>query len=108
MSQLVEFELEEGGHVLVEAQGGGGLVTRGGGGQVQERASESFNKSIAKVKPAADALVASMAELRQRPDEITVEFGVNFSAEAGAFIGSVAAEASFRVQLKWAQSSGSA
>jgi len=98
---LVEFELEEGGHVLVEVPGGGALVTRGGGGQVQERATESFNKSIAKVKPAADALLASMTDMRQRPDEITIEFGVTFSAEAGAFIGSVGAEANFRVQLKW-------
>lgn len=106
MTHLVEFALEDGGHVLVEVQGGGALVTRGGGGQVQERATESFNRSIAKVKPAADALLASMTDLRQRPDEITVEFGVNFSAEAGAFIGSVGAEANFRVQLRWDRSSG--
>ena len=106
MSHLVEFELDDGGHVLVEVEGGGALVTRGGGGHLQERASESFTRSIARVKPAADALLASMADLTQRPDEITVEFGVNFSAEAGAFIGNVGGAANFRVELKWNRRSG--
>lgn len=101
MAHLVEFELDDGGSVLVEVQETGGLVTRGGGGLVQERAAESFERAIGKIQPAADALLASLRDLAQRPDEINVEFGVNFSAEAGAFIGNLGAAANFRVALTW-------
>ena len=102
MVHLVEFPLERGGGVLVEVpQAGTSLTTRGGIGSVQERATESFDRAVAKVKPAAEALLAALSELSQRPEEVSVEFGVNMSAEAGAFIGSLGAEATFKVALKW-------
>lgn len=100
MSHLVEFGLEDGGSILIETQEMGTLVTRGGG-QVQERAAESFDRSLSKVKSAADALLASLSGLVERPDEVSVEFGLNFSAEAGAFIGNLGTSANFRVALTW-------
>ena len=35
------------------------------------------------------------------PDEVAVEFGVQLSAQTGAFIASVAAEANFTVSMTW-------
>jgi hypothetical protein len=35
------------------------------------------------------------------PDEVGIEFGVQLSAQTGAFIASVAAQANFRVSVTW-------
>jgi hypothetical protein len=39
--------------------------------------------------------------MEDAPDEVGVEFGVQLSAQTGAFIASVAAEANFKVSLTW-------
>ena len=35
------------------------------------------------------------------PDEIGLDFGIKFSAQAGAIFASVDSEATFKVSLKW-------
>jgi Trypsin-co-occurring domain 1 len=41
------------------------------------------------------------------PDEVGIEFGVQLSAQTGAFIASVAAEANFNVSMTWRRSADS-
>jgi hypothetical protein len=105
--QLVGFPLEGGGTVLVEVEEPDrGPVTRGlgrddQGSKVVQRTSQTFEEATAGVMPAAEALINRLKGLVDAPDEIGLEFGVQLSAEAGAFIASVAAEANFKISMSW-------
>ena len=104
MSELVEFPTDDGGTVLVATLRPGladGSVFRGGQRDVVTRATESIHAAIAHLKPAAQALVDTFIELPRRPDEISVSFGVELSAAAGAIIASTAASANFSVTISW-------
>jgi hypothetical protein len=103
MSRLVEFPLEDGGSVLVEVDVGAGPVTRGLGDRhgVTEQAQQTFEQAVARVQPAAQALVNRLRALADAPEEIGVEFGLELSAEAGAFIAAASSTANFKVTLTW-------
>jgi len=90
MKRLVEFELEEGGTILVEVE----VPKRPGvehaamrGGEVVRRAGQTFEAALDKVRPAAQAIIRKLRALHDPPDEIEVEFGLKMSAEAGAVVG---------------------
>ena len=107
MSSLVEFPLSGGGSIMVDAAGPNTdvPVTRGWHEErqqgVAERAQVTFEAAIAKVRPAADALLSTLTELTQSPDEVTVEFAIELSAQAGAFIATLGSAANFKVTLTW-------
>jgi Trypsin-co-occurring domain 1 len=104
MSGLVEFPLQDGGTVLVQVdEAVAGPATRGLGGQrlVTEQARQTFEQAIARVQPAAQALISRLRALADAPDEVGVEFGLELSAEAGAFIASASSTANFKVTLTW-------
>jgi hypothetical protein len=104
MGRLVEFPLEDGGSVLVEVEGSAaGPVTRGLGDRhgVTEQARQTFEQAVARVQPAAQALVSRLRTLADSPEEIGVEFGLELSAEAGAFIAAASSTANFKVTLTW-------
>ncbi len=102
MKQLIEFELD-GQPVYVEAEmseaEGMRLVSRGGDdGPV--RAEARFAEAVARIKPAAEVVLNAFREMNT-PDEIALEFGLNFSAKAGAVFASADSSATFKVSLKW-------
>ena len=105
MKRLVEFPLEEGGSVLVEVDElPAGPVMRGLGKDrptVAERADKTFEEATEAVVPAASSLITRLRAAADPPDEIGIEFGVQLSAQTGAFIASAAATANFRVSLTW-------
>ncbi|MFJ8045894.1 CU044_2847 family protein [Kitasatospora sp. NPDC096147] len=65
------------------------------------RASRTFGEMVDGIRPIADSFVGRLSGLVHRPDEITLEFGVSLSAEAGVVIASTATEANFSVTLTW-------
>jgi hypothetical protein len=104
MRRLVEFPLEDGAGVLVEVEdvAPDGPVTRGfRDNRVVEHAQQSFDQAIGRVEPAAMALVTRFRAMADAPDELVVEFGLQLSAEAGAFIAAVSSTANFQVSLTW-------
>ena len=104
MSRLVEFPLEDGGTVLVQVdEAAAGPVTRGLGDRrlVTEQAQQTFEQAIARVQPAAQALVSRLRAMADAPDEVGVEFGLELSAEAGALIAAASSTANFKVTLRW-------
>ena len=58
------------------------------------------------MQPAAVAIVDRLRGLADAPDEISVEFGVQLSAEVGAFVAKASGDANFRVYLHWKRDSG--
>ena len=105
MKRLVEFRLDQGGSVLVEVdEPSSGPATRGLGkdrSTLVEQADKTFEDATAAVTPAASSLITRLRSLDDPPDEVSVQFGVQLSAQTGAFIASVAAEANFSVSMIW-------
>jgi hypothetical protein len=105
VKRLVEFPLEQGGSVVVEIDGPpDGPVMRGLGKDypfLAERTGKTFEQATASVVPAARSLMTRLRSIEDRPDEIGIDSGVQLSAQTGAFIASVAAEANFTVSMTW-------
>ncbi len=100
MKNILEFELD-GKPVYMEVEEADGMrpVSRGGDEGIQ-KAETRFTEAIDRIRPAAEALLNSFREMNT-PDEIGLDFGVKFSAKAGAVFASVDSEATFKVSLKW-------
>jgi hypothetical protein len=105
MPQLVEYPLEEGGTVLVQLHDVPSVgVTRGLGQRAEDitqRSTRTFEDATRSVTPAAYSLISRLQQLARPPQEIRLEFGIQLTAETGAFIASVGAEANFKVSLTW-------
>ncbi len=113
MKRLVEFPLQEGGTLLVEVDEPkryaetttrGGVVKAARPGEIADKAQDTFEDALDKIKPAAQAIIDKLRALSDAPDEIGVEFGIKLSAEDGAFIASAGAEANYTVTLTWRKS----
>ncbi len=100
MAELVAVPLEGGGVIAVEMDHvDGGVVKAGRSGQIVAEATETLEAALESVTPAAKSIVA---KLRQAgPHEITVEFGVNLTVEAGAVIAKSAGGCHLKVTLHW-------
>ena len=107
MDQLVEFPLASGGSVLVQLpEHASGPVTRGlKGAEITERAQQTFEEAVGRVRPAVEGVITQLRSLTEAPDEVHVEFGIDLHAEAGAFIAAVSTTANFTVALTWRRNS---
>jgi hypothetical protein len=108
MKQILEFRLEDGSTIAVEAaESSGGPVVRGarGGGAVT-KAHETFEEALGHLRPVARATMNVLRDLS--PDEVSVEMGVKFSAATGIVIASASGEAAFTVRLTWKGGGGGA
>ena len=105
MKKLVEFPLEDGGAMMVEVDepehAGRTLGVSRGGEKTVEKANQSFESALDKVKPTANAVISKLRDLVDPPDEISVEFGLKLGAETGAILASAAIEANYKVTLTW-------
>lgn len=109
--RLVEFPLEDGGSVLVQVEDGataggygGGEVTRSWGDREQRvvaQAQQSFEQAVGRVQPAVQALVRRLRSVAESPEEIKVDFGLELSAEVGAFVAGASSTGNFTVSMTW-------
>jgi hypothetical protein len=102
MVELVAVPLDGGGVIVVEMeQDQAGVVKAGRPGQIVGKAAQTLEAALESVAPAAQSI---LAKLRQaRPHEITVEFGLTLTAEAGAVIAKTASGCHLKVTLGWEQ-----
>lgn len=103
MTRLVEFPTNDGGTVLLEVSDTtGGLVTRGGGqSSVFARAQQTFERALSNIRPAVQGVIDELTGLPDKPDEVSVKFGLDLHAEAGAFIAAASTSSNFTVTLTW-------
>ncbi len=105
MPEMIKYLLEDGGSVLVEVQDVSNVATRGWGEdrslRITEQANLTFEAAFSNVRSVADAMLASLSTLRSAPDEVTVEFAVQLTAEAGICIANVSSSANFKIALTW-------
>jgi hypothetical protein len=102
MTQLVEFDLREGGVVLVEVDGPPRPVTRGGrSAELATQAGESLEQVLGRVGPAVRGVVSELRSGAEWPEEVEVEFAVKLSSDANVIIARAGGEANFRILLRW-------
>ena len=70
---------------------------------IATKASHTFQESIESIKPALNVLIKGLDKISDRPDEISVEFGLKVNAQVGAVIAASGVEANFKVTLNWKQ-----
>jgi NTP-dependent ternary system trypsin peptidase co-occuring protein len=108
MSQLVEFPLEGGGSVWVEAEepAAAAPAVRGRRGAVEEltQAGQSFEQTLGGLAPVLGGLIERMRSAAALT-EVQVEFGVKLSADANLIVARSGGEANFRLTARWAQPS---
>lgn len=78
-----------------------GLVNVSRPGEVVARAGRSLGEMVTGIRPVAEHFVRGFRGMVHAPDEISVEFGLSLSAKADVIITSTAAQANFKVTLKW-------
>lgn len=101
---IVEFETQDGTAVLVKVPDGGhgDLVTRGmGDSAVVERAQRTFEAALRPIRAVAEGVLAELRAVPRQPDTVSVEFGLEFTANSSAVVVGASGAASIRVQLEW-------
>ena len=105
MKRLIEFPLQDGGSIVAEVdepEPEGGVVRVSRLGEIAAKASQTFEDTLEKIKPAAQAIIAKLRGLSDPPDEVGVEFGIKLSGEIGVVV-SAGVEANYTITLKWKQ-----
>ncbi|MGW4757259.1 CU044_2847 family protein [Streptomyces chartreusis] len=101
MASLARIPLKGGGCILLEdpAAAGEGPVKAGRIGDAVHELPGTLQGAL---EPITEAARATLDQLRKaHPEEITVEFGVDLAAEAGAVITRSQASCHLRVTLAW-------
>jgi hypothetical protein len=103
MGYVVEVPVSDADAILVEVddEAASGLVRSGRTGHAVLAATESFEAALDRFRPMAQALVSRFRDLADLPDQITIEFGIKLSVDAGLVIAHTASEAHFKVILQW-------
>jgi hypothetical protein len=100
---VARFQSADGTAVLVEVDDDDlGVERAGRGTDGMMVAAERLEDALARIRPAARAVLAEMKTLS--PGKVTVEFGIKLSAAAGAVIAKTEAEGHFTVTLEWERS----
>ncbi|KOU65109.1 hypothetical protein ADK90_27985 [Streptomyces sp. XY413] len=105
MTPLTRIPLAGGGFVLVEAPAGvEGPVKAGRLGEFVREVPGTLQDALG---PITEAAQAALEQLRKaRPDQITVEFGVDLAVEAGAVITKGRATGHLQVTVSWKDDGG--
>ncbi len=109
MKQLIEYTLEDGSNVLIEAETPedcGALVKvakKIEPSEVVTIKDRTFEAALKKIKPAANALIDEFHGLKIQPEEVKVAFGIAVDLKAGWFI-TTGTKANFDVTLTWKKS----
>lgn len=102
MAQIVELSLASGGSVFFEVdEVPGGKRYRAAGTAVAEATVQTLESAIARLKPFAEVLTSSLSSVSTATSDISVEFGVKLSADAGFVIAKAGSEASLVIKLSW-------
>ena len=103
MSELLKFDSDDGGTVLVEvADDLRGPVTRGSRTEAAVvDAGESLERVLGQLGPVVKGIVSQLRTAADWPDEVEIEFAVKVSADANVIIARGGGEANFRIALRW-------
>ncbi len=104
MRPLVEFRLEDGARILIEASGESTEAVRGVGKFAEgviRQAQKTFSAALGDLEGSAEMLVKKFRTMSCPPENISVEFGIKSDLSGNVFIAEVGAEATFKMTLTW-------
>jgi Trypsin-co-occurring domain 1 len=99
-SRLIAFPVHGHQTLLVEVDDpnvGNAPVARG----IAERAQKTFDAAVAQIRPGVEALMAQLGDLTAKPEQVSLEFGIKFTADANALIAKTSVEGNVKVTLTW-------
>lgn len=103
MTYLMELPVEDGGYLRVQASvsdiDGSLELAAMQPGQIVVKARNSVEHALDEIKPAISSVIGKLRSMS--PDEMSVEFGLALTAEAGAVITRGSAEVHFLVSMSW-------
>jgi hypothetical protein len=99
-----EFAISDGSSLLIDQRsediGFTDVAARGSGGRIQ--ASASLDEAVRQaVDTVANSFLDAVKRLATQPNELSVEFSMRISAEAGAIVSQDPANSHFRVTFRW-------
>ena len=98
----MELPLESGGVVLFEIEERRVSKTlRGSGTDAYIKPGETFDGVVRRFKPLLDSLAAQFRDFAGAPEQVSVELGIKFTAQAGMVITRASSDASLRLKLSW-------
>ena len=100
---VVAFQLNDGDQVFIETTGGpSGGATRGlEPTEIVQRVSATFEEVVAKMRAPVNALIKTFEQAASGVDEVELNFGLGFRADAGAIITKVGGETNIAVSIRW-------
>jgi hypothetical protein len=102
MMSLLEFDLEAGGHVIVEIDTpAGGMGPVGVGDNVVQKVQRKFEEVLDGIPPVAEALLSRLKSLSTQPDEISIQLGFKIGANGNLVLASTAVEGHCHLTLGW-------
>ena len=108
MSRLIEFPLDSTGQATVFVEADETVPPQGQmrvsvGGAVAERASQAFDAALSGVKPIAAAVMRQLTDAAAGANEISVDFGIKLTANAGVIVAGTSAEGNCKISIKWSR-----
>ena len=110
--KIIKFETEDGDIIYVEAEEiqfgrddyNEGLAVAGSKdeeGSSIKNATSKFEKALEPIRKISNHLVQNIKDIDITPDEVSVELGLKFNAEAGIIISKASTEANIKINLTW-------
>ena len=91
--RLLEFELETGGHVIVEVEASaGGMGPVGVGDGIVQKMQKKFEDVLDGIPTVAEAVLSRLAGLTSKPDEVSIQLGFKIEASGNLVLASTAVE----------------
>lgn len=108
MNELMRWETADGAVVVeVDTREPGFQSISRTPGQAIHDVKGRFEDALENVRNAAVSALKTFRDEVLNPDEVEIEFGVKFNAEAGAVIAKTSAEGHLAVKLTWSRSESS-
>lgn len=102
--RTVEFPVEAGGTVLVQVpdEQPAGSVMRGRAAEATiDRADQTFEMALSTIRTVANGVVLQLKDIAVRPQQVTVEFGIELTGKMGSMLVAASASAQLKVSLTW-------
>jgi hypothetical protein len=107
VSDVLVLEAADGSRLAIEAvyppAGGNGPVMRGRG-RVDDAVDEvhrRFEDVLDRLRGTLEPLVGSLRDIAADADDVEIQFGVGFTAEAGVVVSSLSGGANFSITIRW-------
>jgi len=102
---LVEYELENGATIAFETdeefeEDGPTRLSGGDSSPIIKKADKTLKEVSQRIGPAAETILSSLRDINT-PEEIEMEFGLNFKLGAGLVVAKADSEVNFKVTVKW-------